>query len=182
MKILVFLVTFSILLCIGTQNLAFAQDDKYPVKSNVSTKTMKISSAFENNGKIPKKYTCSGANVSPPLKISNVPKNAKSLALILDDPDAPSGTFTHWVVWGMSPKKTQIGEGEKKGFTEGVTSVGKTGYVGPCPPSGVHRYVFKLYALDFPVDISTKSTKQELLSTIQNHIIQTATLTGKYSR
>ncbi|WKT57084.1 YbhB/YbcL family Raf kinase inhibitor-like protein [Candidatus Nitrosotenuis chungbukensis] len=182
MKILVFLVAFSILFYIGTQNPAFAQDDKHPAKSSVSTKTMKISSVFENNGKIPKKYTCSGTNVSPPLKISNVPKNAKSLALILDDPDAPGGTFTHWVVWGMSPKKTQIGEGEKKGFIEGVSGIGKPGYFGPCPPSGVHRYVFKIYALDFPVDISTKSTKQELLSTIQNHIIQTAVLTGKYSR
>ncbi|TBR26076.1 MAG: YbhB/YbcL family Raf kinase inhibitor-like protein [Candidatus Nitrosotenuis sp.] len=144
---------------------------------------MKISStAFANNGKIPKKYTCDGTGVSPPLKISSVPKNAKSLALILDDPDAPKGTFTHWVIWGISPKKTQFAEGEKKGFVEGTTGVGKQGYFAPCPPSGVHRYVFKLFALDSQVDISTKSKKQELVSTMQNHIIQTATLVGKYSR
>ncbi|MBM2852539.1 MAG: Phospholipid-binding protein [Candidatus Nitrosotenuis sp.] len=182
MRVIVFLVAFSILFgMISATQLSFAQyDTKNPIKP--STKTMKISSVFENNGKIPKKYTCDGANVSPPLKISNIPKNAKSMALILDDPDAPSGTFTHWVVWGISPKKTHLGEGEKKGFIEGATGLGKPGYVGPCPPSGVHRYFFKLYALDFPVDISTKSNKQELITAMQNHIIQTATLTAKYSR
>ena len=166
-RVIVFLVAFSILLGI-ISTPAVAQYDTKTVKQ--SAKTMKISSVFENNGKIPKKYTCDGANVSPPLKISSVPKNAKSLALILDDPGAPSGTFTHWVIFGISPKKTQFTEGEKKGFTEGITSLGKPGYVGPCPPSGVHQYFFKLYALDFPVDISTKS-KQELITTMQNHII-----------
>ena len=178
-RVIVFLVAISILFGMISIQLSFAQYDTKMVKPSV--KAMKISSAFENNGKIPKKYTCDGANVSPPLKISNVPKNAKSLALILDDPGAPSGTFTHWIVFGISPKKTQFVEGEKKGFTEGITGLGKPGYVGPCPPSGVHRYFFKLYALDFPVDISTKS-KQELITAMQNHIIQTATLTGKYSR
>jgi Raf kinase inhibitor-like YbhB/YbcL family protein len=181
MRIVVFLVAFFILFGMISTQLSFAQyDTKNPIKP--SAKVMKISSVFENNGKIPKKYTCDGTNVSPPLKISNVPKNAKSLALILDDPDAPSGTFTHWVVWGISPKKTQFAEGEKKGFTDGITGLGKPGYVGLCPPSGVHRYFFKLYALDFPVDISIKSNKQELITAMQNHIIQTATLTGKYSR
>ena len=175
MKGIVFLVSFFILFSvISMPQLVHAQDAKTVMKLS--------STAFENNGKIPKKYTCDGQNISPPLKISNIPKNTKSLALIRDDPDAPRGTFTHWVIWGISPKKTQISEGEKKGFSEGVTGLGKPGYVGLCPPSGVHRYLFKLYALDFPVDISTKSTKQELLSTIQNHIIQTVTLTGKYSR
>lgn len=185
MRVIVFLVVFFIFFSVisTTQNLAFAQYDakSYPVKS--AKTVMKISSVvFENNGKIPKKYTCDGENVSPPLKISNVPKNAKSLALILDDPDAPKGTFTHWTVWGISPKKSQFGEGEKKGFIEGTTSLNKPGYVGPCPPSGVHRYFFKLYALDSQVDISTKSKKQELAAAMQNHIIQTATLVGKYSR
>jgi len=182
MRIVVFLVAFFILFSmISITQSAHAQSDTNPVKSTAKT-VMKISSVFGNNGKIPKKYTCDGTSVSPPLKISNVPKNAKSLALILDDPDAPMGTFTHWIVWGISPKKTQFGEGEKKGFIEGATGLDKPGYVGLCPPSGVHRYFFKLYALDFHVDISTKSNKQELLATMQNHIIQTATLVGKYSR
>lgn len=186
MRMVVFLVAFSILF--GTvsaaQESALAQEAEISaVKSNASKTVMKISStAFANNGKIPKKYTCDGTSVSPPLKISGVPKNTKSLVLILDDPDVPKGTFTHWVVWGISPKKTQIAEGEKKGFVEGATSLGKPGYVGLCPPTGTHRYVFKLFALDSQVDISAKSTKQELVSTMQNHIIQTAVLLGKYSR
>ena len=185
MRLVVFLVAFSILfgMISATQNLAFAQDTSYPVKSSTAKTIMKISStAFANNGKIPKKYTCDGTGISPPLKISSVPKNAKSLALIVDDPDAPNGAFTHWIVWKISPKKTQFGEGEKKGFVEGATDLGKPGYVGLCPPSGEHRYVFKLFALDSQVDISNKSTKQELVTTMQNHIIQTATLIGKYSR
>lgn len=184
MRLVVFLVVFSILfgMISAAQNSAFAET-KITVKSNASKTVMKISStAFANNGKIPKKYTCDGTGVSPPLKISSVPKNAKSMALILDDPDAPKGTFTHWVIWGISPKKTQFAEGDKKGFVDGTTGVGKTGYFAPCPPSGIHRYVFKLFALDSQVDISTKSKKQELVSTMQNHIIQTATLVGKYSR
>jgi len=185
MRVVAFLVAFAILfgMISAAQNSAFAQEAKVSTaKSNTKT-VMKISSvAFANNGKIPKKYTCDGASVSPPLKISDVPKNTKSLALILDDPDAPSGTFTHWVIWGISPKKTQFAEGEKKGFVEGTMDLGKPGYFGPCPPSGVHRYVFKLFALDSQVDISAKSKKQELVSTMQNHIIQNATLVGKYSR
>ncbi|TBR11474.1 MAG: YbhB/YbcL family Raf kinase inhibitor-like protein [Candidatus Nitrosotenuis sp.] len=184
MRLVVFLVAFSILfgMISAAQNSAFAQET-ITAKSNTSKMVMKISSmAFANNGKIPKKYTCDGTGVSPPLKISSVPKNAKSLALILDDPDAPKGTFTHWVIWGISPKKTQFAESDKKGFVDGTTSVGKPGYFAPCPPSGVHRYVFKLFALDSQVDISTKSKKQELVATMQNHIIQTATLVGKYSR
>ncbi len=184
MRTVAFLVAFAILfgMISAAQNSAFAQEAKdSAAKSNAKT-VMKISSAaFANNGKIPKKYTCYGDSVSPPLKISGVPKNTKSLALILDDPDAPKGTFTHWIIWGISPKKTQFAEGEKKGFVEGTTGLGKPGYVGLCPPSGVHRYIFKLFALDSQVDISTKSKKQELVSTMQNHIIQTATLLGKYS-
>lgn len=183
MRVVVCLVAFFILFGVisAAQNSAFAET--VTAKSSTSKTTMKISSAaFANNGKIPKKYTCDGTAVSPPLKISSVPKNTKSLALILDDPDAPKGTFTHWIIWGISPKKTQIVEGEKKGFVDGTNGVGKQGYFGPCPPSGVHRYVFKLFALDSQIDISTKSKKQELVAAMQNHIIQTATLVGKYSR
>ena len=188
MKILIFTVIFLILLSLfsTSQNSAFSQYDTkdYPVKSNTFVKkVMKMSStAFQNNNSIPKKYTCDGENLSPPLKISDIPKKTKSIALIVDDPDATIGTFTHWVIWGISPKKSQFGEGEKKGFSEGITGFGKTGYSGPCPPSGTHRYFFKLYALDSAIDISTKSNKQDLLASIQNHVIQTATLIGKYSR
>src|SRR5438874_13828697 len=110
------------------------------------------SPAFANNGEMPKKYGCSasgGAAVSPPLTIAVVPQEAKSLALIVDDPDAPGGTFTHWVVWNIAPTTTSIAEGlPPAGASEGRSSSGKNGYAAPCPPSGEHHYVFTLYALD----------------------------------
>jgi len=104
------------------------------------------SPAFPNNGAIPAKYPGDGANVSPPLTIGDVPSGTKSLALTVDDPDAPGGSFTHWLVWKIPPTTTSIGEGEHIG-TEEKSSFGKPGYGGPCPPSGLHHYVFTLYAL-----------------------------------
>jgi hypothetical protein len=158
-------------------------DSSKAVKKDQEKKPLKISSpVFKDFGVIPKKFTCDGKDVSPPLKFTNIPQKTKSLALIVDDPDAPAGTFTHWIVWDISPKKTQFAVGERKGITEGTTDFGKTGYGGPCPPSGSHRYFFKLYALDSKIDLSTKSKKKELEAAIQDHIIQSATLVGKYSR
>jgi len=104
------------------------------------------SSAFANNGAIPAKYTCDGANVSPPLTIGGIPPAAKSLALTVDDPDAPGGSFTHWLVWKMPPSTTSVGEGQHLGAEE-QNGFGKPGYGGPCPPNGLHHYVFTLYAL-----------------------------------
>lgn len=104
------------------------------------------SPAFANNGPIPAKYTCDGANVSPPLAIAGVPSGAKSLALTVEDPDAPGGTFTHWLAWNIAPSTTSIGEGQHIG-TEEQNGFGKPGYGGPCPPSGLHHYVFTLYAM-----------------------------------
>jgi Raf kinase inhibitor-like YbhB/YbcL family protein len=104
------------------------------------------SSAFANNGAIPAKYTCDGANVSPPLTIAGVPPGAKSLALTLDDPDAPGGSFRHWLVWKIPPSTTSIGEGQHLGVEE-QNGFGKPGYGGPCPPSGLHHYAFTLYAM-----------------------------------
>src|SRR6266540_1916694 len=116
-------------------------------RSSAEIHGMTLSSpAFPNNGAIPAKYTCDGANVSPPLTIGDVPSGTKSLALTVDDPDAPGGTFTHWLVWKIPPTTTSIGEGEHIG-TEEKSSFGKPGYGGPCPPSGLHHYVFTLYAL-----------------------------------
>ena len=104
------------------------------------------SPAFANNGAIPAKYSCDGANVSPPLTIAGVPADAKSLALTVDDPDAPGGSFTHWLVWKIPPSTTTIAEGQHLG-TEEQNGFGKPGYGGPCPPNGQHHYVFTLYAL-----------------------------------
>ncbi|TSA18219.1 MAG: YbhB/YbcL family Raf kinase inhibitor-like protein [Nitrosopumilales archaeon] len=140
------------------------------------------SSAFENNGTIPSVYTCDGSGISPPLEITNVPKNAQSLALIVEDPDAPSGTVTHWIVWNILPQKSQFAEGEKIDFPQGTTAAGTTGYKGPCPPSGTHRYFFKLYALDTVLDLGDGSTKDNLVQAMNSHILERATLMGKYSR
>jgi len=144
---------------------------------------MKLSSeAFENEGMIPSEYTCDGADISPQLSISDVPNSAKSLALIMDDPDAPMGTFVHWVVWNISPEKSTIDKGEKLQELQGITSFGNSEYGGPCPPSGTHRYFFKLYALDTILDIAGDSNKQALEKAMKDHIIEQTRLMGKYSR
>lgn len=145
---------------------------------------MKItSSAFANNQMIPSKYTCDGGNVNPSLEISDVPKSAKSLALIMDDPDAPAGIWVHWTLWNIDPKTSEIAEHSvPPGAAQGVTSFGKPGYGGPCPPSGTHRYFFKLYALDLRLDLSEAASKAELEGAMREHILEQSELTGLYSR
>lgn len=140
------------------------------------------SSAFKNEGVIPSEFTCDGQDLSPPISITNVPKNTKTLSLIMDDPDAPMGTFTHWVVWNIPPNKTQFSIGEKIEFVQGRTSFGTSKYGGPCPPSGTHRYFFKIYALDTKLDLKQGSGVKELQSVMSGHIIEEAVLMGRYSR
>jgi Raf kinase inhibitor-like YbhB/YbcL family protein len=165
----------------------FVKGIQYLVQENIiQVKTEQVmilsSSAFENNGTIPSVYTCDGSNVSPPLTITNVPTNTQSLALIVEDPDAQRGTVTHWIVWNIPPQKSQFVIGEKIDFPQGITVFGTTGYGGPCPPSGTHRYFFKLYALDTMLDLGDGSTKENLLQAMTNHILEQASLMGKYSR
>jgi len=145
---------------------------------------MKIESdIFLNNEKIPVQYTCDGESKPIPLKISDVSVEAKSLALIVDDPDAPNGDFVHWLVWNIDPKTLIIGNEEiLDGAVEGLTSLNKKGWVAPCPPSGVHHYNFKLYALDIILSLSESSTKADLINAMNGHIIDSATLTGLYGR
>jgi len=152
--------------------------------NNQSNINMKIESdAFVNNGKIPVGYTCYGEGMQIPLKISDVPEEAKSLALIVDDPDAPSGDFVHWVVWNINPQILFMKSGNvPNGAIEGYTSLGKPGWVAPCPPSGIHHYNFKLYALDTFLSIDKSSTKQDLVRAINGHIIDNAVLVGLYGR
>ena len=141
------------------------------------------SSAFENNSFIPSKYTCDGENVNPPLKISGVPQKAKSLVLIVDDPDAPRGTWVHWTVWNISSQTTEIAENSvPQGAVEGMTDFGKPGYGGPCPPSGTHRYFFKIYALDTNLNLGSSAQVRDLKKAIENHILDKAELIGLYSR
>lgn len=146
---------------------------------------MKITStAFDHNKNIPSKYTCDGENVSPDLKISEVPNGTKSFALIVDDPDATGGlTFNHWIVWNILSELSEIKEGVvPKGAVEGVTSFGNIGYGGPCPGSGTHRYFFKMYALDVMLDLTKDSNKEKLQKAIEEHTIDYGELIGLYKR
>lgn len=146
--------------------------------------TMKISSsAFQAQQNIPVKYTCDGQNINPPLSFANVPNGTQSLVLIVDDPDAPSGTWTHWTLWNINPQIAGIDENSvSPGAVQGKTSFGKPGWGGPCPPSGTHRYFFKLYALDANLNLSDSADAQGLQDTMRDHIIESAELIGLYSR
>ncbi len=137
----------------------------------------------------PKKYTCDGMDISPPVEISGV-KGAKSLAIIMDDPDAPLGVFTHWVIWNIPANTTTIPEGIPAASeiskpikaVQGKNDFGKIGYAGPCPPSGVHRYRVKVYALDTYLNLNPGSTKKDLEEAMKGHILQFGEATATYSR
>ncbi|MBI2049452.1 YbhB/YbcL family Raf kinase inhibitor-like protein [Candidatus Roizmanbacteria bacterium] len=141
------------------------------------------STAFQHNGYIPSKYTCDGENKNPPLTFSQVPKDARSLVFIVDDPDAPSRTFTHWVVYNIPSSTLQILEGEiPQNSVQGMTDFGQTKYGGPCPPSGVHRYFFKLFALDIALDLKIGASREEVLEAMKGHILESGELIGLYGR
>lgn len=141
------------------------------------------SPAFADTGPIPARFTADGANISPELRIAGVPEGAKSLALIMDDPDAPRGTWVHWVLWNIPPGTTVIPEGsEPQGSVRGRNSWGRTGYGGPSPPSGTHRYFFKLYAVDGVVDLPQGADAAELERAVAGHILGEAQLMGTYTR
>jgi len=148
------------------------------------TEELKISSpAFENGGKIPKKYTCGGENVNPPLKIENAPSNAKSLALVFDDIDAPRRTYVHWIVWNVDPGLKEIKENSvPERVVQGVNDFKKRHYGGPCPPGRAHKYVFKIYALDTLLNLNSNGTKKDLEKAMEGHIISRAQLMGLYKR
>ncbi|MEK7107353.1 MAG: YbhB/YbcL family Raf kinase inhibitor-like protein, partial [Patescibacteria group bacterium] len=148
------------------------------------------SPAFEHNGRIPPKYTCDGGSISPSLAFSGTPENARSLALIMDDPDVPrvlrpDGVFDHWVLFNILPATAGIGEGKSAG-TAGANGAGKNAYTEPCPPPQYepkeHRYVFTLYALDTTLALKDGAAKQEVLKAMEGHVIEQAELIGRYSR
>lgn len=145
---------------------------------------IKIKSPVFNQGEmIPEKYTCKGEDVNPPLLIENVSEEAKSLVLIVDDPDAPMGTFTHWLVWNIDPKIKEIKEDSvPEGVVLGTNDFGKTAYGGPCPPFGTHRYYFKVYALDTVLDLPQGSNRSQLEKAIMGHVLDSGTLMGKFSK
>ncbi|MBU0507708.1 YbhB/YbcL family Raf kinase inhibitor-like protein [bacterium] len=147
------------------------------------------SDVFQNGAAIPKKFTCDGQDKSPPLKWSGVPENAKSLALICDDPDAPMGTWTHWVLWNMPPSTPSLPEGVPPdsilpgGIRQGLNSWPKSGYGGPCPPPGKpHRYLFTLFVLDAELELPVGANKAGLEAAMKGHILAQAEVMGTYAR
>jgi Raf kinase inhibitor-like YbhB/YbcL family protein len=148
---------------------------------NMGIQNIKVSSsAFESNSTIPTRYTCKGKNVNPPLEFQGIPEEAESLAFIVDDPDAPTGTFTHWIVWNIEPV-AKIEEDSIPGV-EGRNDFRKIGYGGPCPPSGTHRYFFRVYALDRQLELKAGAGRKELEGEMIGHIIAEGDLMGKSSK
>lgn len=142
-----------------------------------------LSSAFSNNNYLPQKYTCDGEDINPPLKFQDIPETARSLVLIVDDPDAPMGDFVHWTAWNINPSVKEITEGSVSlDGIEGITDFGASGYGGPCPPYGIHRYHFKLYALDIRLNLDSQAKKRDIEMAMQGHILDEAVLVGLYER
>ena len=143
---------------------------------------MKLSSpAFANGDTIPVQFTCDGSDVSPPLQLSDIPEQAVSLVLVVDDPDAPNGVWDHWIAYDVVPLE-MIDEAVVALGTPGTNSWGRTGYGGPCPPSGTHRYYFTVYALDTGLGLPSRADKTEVLQSLAGHVLAEAILMGRYSR
>ncbi len=147
-------------------------------------KNMKItSSAFKNEGVIPDKYTCDGEDINPELNFVDIPEDTVGLVLIVDDPDSPTKTWVHWIVFNIDPEVRKIEEDSvPEGAKLGVTNFGKPGYGGPCPSQGKHRYFFKLYALDKSLDLSEGVDKHALEEAMEGHVLESAELMGMYER
>ncbi len=142
--------------------------------------SLNISSpVFNNESNIPEKYTCDGKDVNPPLNIEGVPEGSETLALIVDDPDAPPGTWDHWIVYNISPETTEIKEDSVPG-EQALNDFQKNDYGGPCPPSGTHRYFFKIYALDTNLDLPNNADKEDVLEAMEGHVIEEDKIVGMY--
>ena len=150
--------------------------------------TKVTSAAFKDGEPIPRPYTCDGVNISPPLEWSGVPKTAKTIAIVCDDPDAPAGTWVHWVLYNLPADNIGLvenlpaNETLKAGGFQGKNDFGKIGYSGPCPPSGTHRYFFKIYALDSELPLKAGATKAEVMKAMEGHILLQGQLMGTYRR
>ncbi len=156
---------------------ASALDTSNAVKFTLS------SPAFADSGLIPKKFTCQGDNISPELNWSEAPANAQSFALIMEDPDAPGGTFTHWVLFDLPASTIRLAEGALSIGVSGNNGTGRTGYTGPCPPSGLHRYYFYLYALDVPsLNLKAGADRSAVEAALKSHVIGIAEAMGKYEK
>ena len=146
------------------------------------TKMKITSSAFQQGGNIPSKFTCDGSDTSPPLQVTGVPSQPKSLVLIADDRDAPGGLFTHWLVWNIPPQTNSIAEGITPKGVQGANDFGKSGYRGPCPPPDTHRYSFKIFAFDRELDLRTGAKRSQVETAMRNHVIAQGDLVARYAR
>jgi Raf kinase inhibitor-like YbhB/YbcL family protein len=157
--------------------------DRPSIPTPEATMTITLSSkAFRDGGDIPRRYTCDGDNVSPSLAFGSVPAGTVELALLVTDPDAPGGTFVHWVAWGIDPARPELAEGQAPPGA-GVNGFGRRGYGGPCPPRGpAHRYVFTGYALSRHLDLAAGASAQELTRAVQGGVLAQGRLTGRYAR
>jgi Raf kinase inhibitor-like YbhB/YbcL family protein len=170
------IITIAVLL-LSTACQAPAVDTSNAVKFKLS------SPAFQDSGLIPQKFTCQGDNLSPELNWSEAPANTQSFALIMDDPDAPGGTFTHWVLFDVPADTKQLAEGAPPIGVGGNNGLSQTGYLGPCPPSGIHRYYFRLYALDVPsLNLTEGASRSEVENAMKNHIIGSADTMSRYEQ
>ena len=189
-KVWLFLTSFLLLISLaafGCAQPAPPEEKALPEGGNMSFSI--TSTAFADGAEIPVKYSCDGENVSPPLDWSEVPTGTASFALILDDPDAPVGVFTHWVIFNLPPDTRGLPEAAVKdsqvasGALQGKSGSGKIGYFGPCPPRGTpHHYRFTLYALDKSLDLAAGATKDQVLQAMEGHILAQSQLTGIYQR
>lgn len=177
--LILILVVASLAACSGSES-----NEDSPTPSDTALEIQFSSAAFIEGTSIPEEHTCDGANDSPPLSWINLPSGVQSLALIVDDPDAPGGTWVHWVLYGISPDRTNLLQDDSGiNSIDGTNDFGDTNYGGPCPPPGsAHQYFFKLYALDTALDLNAGATKSELLDAMTNHIIAQGTLMGTYQR
>lgn len=183
------LAAFSLAACKGSKEKEpEARPDVILTEGADSMAIAVTSQAFEDGGMIPKNFTCDGEDISPALHIDGVPGDAKSLALIADDPDAPGKTWVHWVLYNLPPNTAELPENMpddeelKDGSRHGVSDFRQFGYGGPCPPSGTHRYYFKVYALDTMLDLSGRVTKADLVEAMEGHVLAEGQLMGRYAR
>jgi Raf kinase inhibitor-like YbhB/YbcL family protein len=186
---LALLLLSAMLLFVGCKEKRQSLPDPSRDETGGSDMNIKItSSAFDEGGMIPSKYTCDGEDVSPPLAWSGIPDGTKSIVLICDDPDAPGGTWVHWVLYNLPPETSALDEALpatetlSDGARHGVTDFGEFGYGGPCPPSKTHRYYFKLYALDTKFTIDGEATKEAVEAAMRGHILAEGQLMGRYAR
>ena len=180
---------FGVVLALVVLAACSGGDDPATEEETLSDSSIELTSpAFIDGSDIPTKYTCDGEGVSPPLEWSNLPGGTKSIALIVDDPDAPGRTFVHWVLYAISPDARGLPENvpdvdiTPEGAKHGRSGFGRIGYGGPCPPSGSHRYFFKLYALDSGLGLEAGADKGNLLQAMEGHILAQGQLMGRYQR